>query len=224
MAFSLSTEHDFSVFNGTANEDLETGRVYRTPTGERYASITTLLGKFHDLSGWRNWVGAEKADEITKAAGVRGSIFHDSLEKFVVSGGTHHPVENKKTDRMIQQIEKVLNKDLDCWYGQELAVYSDILRVAGRTDLLGKFRGNDAIIDYKTSMKVKNRHVIEDYFIQTCFYGIALREFTSYKPKKLVILMCADDAPQAQVFIEDFKDWVAPTVKKIQRFHAGDFA
>lgn len=211
-------EIDFSRFSGLRNLDLETGRVYVDDTGRRYPSITTVLGKFKDLSGWRQCVGEEEANRILDYTGKRGSNFHECLEHYVLTG-EHKKADLPNTDKMVRQIEKILDKDLDAWVGQEIPLYSDIMRIAGRTDLLGWFRGKPSVIDYKTSLKQKTRYHIGSYWEQTCAYGICLREFTKFRPTQLVILMATDGTPQAQCFIEDFKDWVSPTFNTIMKYH-----
>ena len=67
-------------------EDYEgIGRHYTTPTGERYPSVTTVLGlkPKPQLDEWRERVGDEVADRRTKASAKVGSEFHDACERYV---------------------------------------------------------------------------------------------------------------------------------------------
>ena len=54
-------------------ENATTGRTYLTPTGSRYPSITTVLGILSEdsIREWRNRVGAEEANRISRKASTR---------------------------------------------------------------------------------------------------------------------------------------------------------
>ena len=66
-------------------ETLPTGRTYFTPDGD-FPSITTLLGKTSDnqvwLQKWRERVGEEEANRISKEATDRGTLIHEYAEKY----------------------------------------------------------------------------------------------------------------------------------------------
>ena len=62
-------------------ETLPTGRTYTTPEGKKYPSVTTVLGASEDskdgLNAWRQRIGEEEADKITRQAGARGTAVHN---------------------------------------------------------------------------------------------------------------------------------------------------
>ena len=55
---------------------------------------------------------------------------------------------------MFSSIQSLLNR-IDNIQVVEGAVYSDELQLAGRTDLIAEFDNQLAVIDYKTSRKIK---------------------------------------------------------------------
>ena len=62
------------------------GRVYTTPAGKKYPSITTVLGKYADKSGldaWKARVGEAEAAKILRQAGRRGTIVHEAMENYI---------------------------------------------------------------------------------------------------------------------------------------------
>ena len=50
-----------------------------------------------------------------------------------------------------KRIKDILDTRIGIVYGQELPLYSDHLKVAGRVDCVAEFDGKLSIIDYKTS-------------------------------------------------------------------------
>ena len=60
-------------------------RVYRTPTGNTYPSVTSItsLLKKDLIQEWRNSVGHEQAQAITTRAANRGTRVHKLCEDFI---------------------------------------------------------------------------------------------------------------------------------------------
>lgn len=91
--------------------------------------------------------------------------------------------------------------------------------IAGRCDCIGYYDGVLSIIDYKTSRKAKNKNDIENYWIQTTFYALALEEQFGLKVEQLVILMAIEDGVNA-VFIEPVRDvYVEKLINRIDKFY-----
>ena len=63
----------------------ETGRVYVAPDGSRYPSVTTVLGILSEdsIREWRQRVGEEKANSITRKAASRGTDMHTLVEHYL---------------------------------------------------------------------------------------------------------------------------------------------
>ena len=59
-------------------ETTGSGRVYNTPDGNRYPSVTTILSELSKagIAAWRKRVGAEEANRISTQAGFRGTKVH----------------------------------------------------------------------------------------------------------------------------------------------------
>lgn len=168
-------------------------RVYHTPLGP-FPSITTILGqtlepeKKSALDNWRKRVGSQKADQVSNAAMNRGTNMHTMLERAVRGEDpqtANFPVEHVNMFKSLRLEVKKINKV----YGQEVVLFSDILGVAGRCDLIAEYQGELAVVDYKSSTRPKAADEIGDYWLQTAFYGIAHNEMFGTDIKKLVIMM-----------------------------------
>ena len=196
----------------------EGGRKYLTPNGN-YPSITNLLSNLSKkaIQAWRDRIGHEEANKISRVAAGRGTAVHALCELYV----NNHPeyargvMPNILND--FNRIKNILDTRIGIVYGQELPLYSDHLGVAGRVDLVAEFDGKLSIIDYKTSRKTKKKEWIESYFMQECFYAIAWEERTGIPITQLVTIISVDDA-EPQVFIEHRDDWDKELVKVIEKY------
>ena len=169
-------------------------RVYFTPVGP-LPSITTMLGKSAPaektsyLDAWRARVGNSKADKITNDAATRGTNTHLMLERFVNGEEAYKLNEFPEAHINIFKSMRLELKKINKVYGQEVVLYSDILGVAGRCDLVAEHQGVLSIVDYTTSSRIKNKEEIGDYWLQTAFYAIAHNEMFGTNIEKLVIIM-----------------------------------
>ena len=192
---------------GMRTENINGKRIYVTPDGDKYPSITTILGEFSKASiqEWRKRVGETEANKISGKASRRGTRLHSVCERYIqnedefLTGELPHIVELFKT------IEPFLDR-IDNVHGVELGLYSDHFGVAGRTDLIAEFDGKLSVIDYKTSNKTKKKEWCESYFAQGSFYAIAYEELTQI-PVSQVVIVIAVDNDQPQLFVEKRNDW-----------------
>ena len=170
------------------------GRVYHTPLGP-YPSITTMLGqsaspeKTSYLDAWRARVGNAKANQISNDAATRGTNTHLMLERYVNGEEAYKPGEFPETHINVFKSLRLELRKINRVYGQEVVLYSDVLGVAGRCDLVAEYQGVLSIVDYKTSSRVKSKEEIGDYWLQTAFYAIAHNEMYGTNIEKLVIMM-----------------------------------
>lgn len=169
-------------------------RIYQISQEKYYPSITTVLGgtlepaKANALENWRKRIGHAKADQVSTAAANRGTNMHTMLERAVRGDDPkieEFPVEHVNMFKSLRLELRKINKV----YGQEVVLYSDILGVAGRCDLIAEYQGELAVVDYKSSTRAKSADEIGDYWLQTAFYGIAHNEMFGTDIKKLVIMM-----------------------------------
>jgi genome maintenance exonuclease 1 len=199
-----------------------TGRTYTTPPSphgrKTFPSITTVLGlkSKKGIDAWRKRVGEVEANKILHRASNRGTAVHEITEKYL------NNEENYQQGYMPNVVENFLDikpifERIGTIYGQELPLYSEHLSVAGRVDCIADFDGVLSIIDFKTSLRPKKREWVETYFMQECFYSIALFERTGMRAHQLVTIIAVDNNPP-QLFIEDMDNWVEPLKEAINEF------
>ena len=170
------------------------GRKYAAPDGNRYPSVTSVLSILNEefIQRWRARVGEEEANKVSRQASTRGTAVHKLAEDYVDNKddwkGKHMPA-NIAT---FNTIKPILDERLNNIWMQEVFLYSDKLKTAGQLDCIGEWDGELAIVDFKTSKRVKKREDITSYFIQMCFYAAAFLERTGIAIKKGVIVMAVD--------------------------------
>lgn len=202
-----------------AVEETDGKRHYISPNGIKLPSITTILGHFKKATilEWRNKVGDQEANYIMRRAGVRGSKFHLMMERYL--GNLDNVFEGVMPDmkQSFKDAQSTLDK-IDNIHYMECPLYSEVLGVAGRTDVIAEFDGVPSIIDFKTSLKEKRENWIENYFEQGTGYSLMYEEMTGIRIDKIVIIISVDGLDKPQVFIKDRNDYIDSLMEKIETY------
>lgn len=180
-------------------------RVYETPSGRAYPSVTTVTGLHNKqaILDWRKRVGAEEANRISTKAAKRGTRIHTLCESYLNNESVEPNLFDTET---FKAIKPYLNniQDVHCL---ETPLYSDHLEVAGTVDCIAKYNGKMSVIDFKTSTRKKSRDDIHNYFMQCSAYAVAFEERTGVPVGKIVIIMAVDD-DDTIIFEENRDDWI----------------
>lgn len=199
----------------------ENGRVYQTPSGKKYPSITTVLGHFgkHKLMQWRKAVGEEEANRIGRHASSRGTALHTICERYIdniedIYGEKAMP----HVKAMFESVKPTIDSRVGKVYVQEVPLYSDHLRLAGRVDLIAEFDGVLSIVDFKTSSRIKSASDIKDYFEQEAAYAIMFEERTNIPIVNLVTIMAVENEKEPLVFKEHRDNHAVDLVRKIRLY------
>ena len=202
----------------------KSGRVYTTPSGNKYPSVTTVLG-YRDRYKWAEWrkaIGEEEANRITRHATTRGTAIHNIAERYINNEEDFIREEGDKMPHVQfgwNTLKGVIDKYIGKVYMQECPLYSDDLKIAGRVDCIAEFDGELSIIDFKTSSRVKQASDIGNYFMQECAYSIMFKEHTDIDIKQLVTIMVVDNNPKPIIFIERRGDWEEKLRNEIKYYY-----
>ena len=191
-------------------ENVDGKRHYVTPDGNKYISITTLLSNLSKagIQKWRERVGAEEANRISTKASRQGTGVHSICESYIKNEDGFLDGRMPNEVEMFQSIESLLDciDEVHCVEG---ALYSDELKLAGRTDLIAEFDNQLAVIDYKTSRKIKTWEMCHSYFMQGAFYAMAYEERTGIPINNIVIIMAVEN--EKPLLFKETKDrWIEP--------------
>lgn len=168
-------------------------RYYIDPDGNRLPSVTTILGATDTNEGliaWKQRVGLKEAERIKDEATGLGSLLHEHLENHLQ--GLERPGGNNLVRSMARNMaDQVINQSfphLNEVWGIETQLYYPGL-YAGTSDLIGVYRGQPSIIDYKTTNKMKPRNKMGDYRLQGAAYSLSHNLLFNTDIKQIVILM-----------------------------------
>jgi len=200
--------HDFGKLERDTKPDGT--RLYKTPSGFSYPSVTTVTGLLNKASimEWRKRVGEAEANKISNRAATRGTRVHQLCEDYLRTGSANPDIFDKE---MFGEIVPFLD-NIDKIHCLETPLYSDHLRVAGTVDCIAEYNGKLKVIDFKTSSRVKSRDDIHNYFMQCAAYSVAFEERTGVPVGKILIIM-ATDSGGVITFEEKRDDWVEPFMK-----------
>lgn len=199
--------------------------------GERYPSITSVLGSFTKVQ-LENWKKREpNHEDITRTAGRRGTVIHYLVEQYIknmpireiedisIVVEKNEKIEvSRQHQNTFKNMVKTLDRISNVRY-QEVPLYSKSLRVAGRCDLIADFDDEPAIIDFKTSLKYKFEEYIQDYFIQKTAYSRMLQEMTGMKIPRIVTIIAVDGMSKPQVFKKCRDDYMMALETKVFDFY-----
>jgi ATP-dependent exoDNAse (exonuclease V) beta subunit len=188
-----------------------------------FPSITSMLGRTQSeetrlsLENWRNSIGEEAANAISLEATTNGTAVHLLIEMFLKGEAIN---EADFTDQQIKSFKslKAYLKKIDEVWGQEVALFSADLRIAGRCDCIGVYKGKLSILDWKTSSKIKSEHMIEDYKYQLAFYARAHNEMYGTNIQHGVILMATKDGFPLE-FCVDLNKYFDKLEARVKRFY-----
>lgn len=210
--------HDFIELPTIHNEDTDNGRFYVTPEGNRYQSVTTFLGKFSDNSWVEEWkarVGEEEANRVSAIAKRRGTAVHSILEQIALNNKQYARCQMPNNLTMAESIANVLRARVSVIKGIEIGLWSDLMKIAGRADMLGVFDGKLSIIDFKTAKQPKREEDIHNYFLQCTLYAIMVEELLRIPVPQIVVLIGVDFEP-AQVFVKNKKDYIDEIIRMVK--------
>jgi len=190
-------------------------RRYAAPGHAPVASVTTILSGTKDMShliAWKKRVGEKKAQEIvTEASGV-GTRMHKYLEDCVDNGvWTESAGSNpyaQQAYKMACVIRDEAMGDVDEIWGSEVPLYVPGI-FAGTTDLVGQYKGNPCIMDFKQTNKPKKPEWVEDYYLQLTAYALGHNEVHGTDIREGHIFMCsrALEYQQFDLWPDEFAEW-----------------
>ena len=211
------SELDFELESTTT----EKGRVYRVPGGELYPSITTVLSAYNKkaIMEWRQRVGEEKANEISRKASGRGTKLHNTVEKYLLNEMTDMKLKTMMPDikEMFFDMRKIIDENIGDIYGIEQPLYSHKLKLAGRCDCIAEWNNELAIVDWKTASRTKDKDHIQNYFMQATAYAEMFEERTGRSIDTIVVVI-AVQSESPQLFVENKTKYLLPLNEYNERY------
>lgn len=200
---------DAPVLEQLTRSNIDGKRIYQTPSGEGYPSVTTVLGILgkEDLMAWRRRVGEEEANRISTQAARRGTAVHKLCEDYLDNNPDYSKKHMPANIQMFNTMKPILDEKINnIWY-QECFLYSNELQTAGQVDCICEWNGELAVVDFKTSRKLKKEEWILNYYMQVSFYAKAFEEMTGTQINKGIVFIGVDNE-DPQVFEFNPNDYI----------------
>jgi genome maintenance exonuclease 1 len=195
-------------------------RYYKVPNNnelQKFVSITSVISHFskEKFAKWREKVGEEEANRVTKRATSRGTDAHTLIEHHLLN--QELPTVQPISEHLFKIAKPALSR-INNIHALEGSLYSQYLGVAGTVDCIAEFDGELSIIDFKTSKQPKPREWIDGYFVQCCAYACMLHELTGLSVKKFVIIMTCENG-EVEVYEErDKAKYIRMLTQYIKKF------
>jgi hypothetical protein len=202
MSFLHSPYHFDQLVEKTASNGY---RVYTTPDGSVYPSVTSVLKDMNkdSIKAWRERVGAEEANKIVAKAANRGKYTEALINLYLRN---EEPVITNPFT-LFHSMKPELDKHLTLVNNLQAPLYSHKLKIAGTCDIIGNWDGVPSIIDLKTSLRQKHEDWIKNYFFQVTLYAMMFYELTGI-PIKQTVIFIGIDLEYPQVFINPVSKYI----------------
>ena len=200
----------------------DSGRLYLTPSGKKYPSVTTVLSHYNSkaIAEWRERVGNEEANKIAGRASRRGTKLHSVCENYLLNEMTELKMRSMMPNikELFLKVKPYIDKNISKVYALEQALYSDNLQIAGRVDCIAEWNGVLSVIDFKSSTKEKKKESIANYFMQCTAYAEMFYELTGTPIHQSIVLIGVEE-DNGQIFVEKTSDYYNLLKEYIDRYY-----
>jgi len=197
------------------------GRVYVFNDGDRYHSVTTMLGATADKSNieiWKNRVGQVQAERDVLIAAHLGEQFHLLGEHYL--NGTNCPPMNPISTQIFNTSTRhILDAHVTDVVSVEEALYSEKYRIAGRTDGIVGWDRKLTVLDYKL-LNNSDPRWLKDYWIQATIYAHCWKEMYDEMPEQLVLVVGNKNTLDTEYFVSKVKPHIKDMNYRFYKFHA----
>ena len=184
---------------------------YEDENGNQYQSVTTFISNNWDktyLNKWKKKVGHEKAAAISKRATTRGTGLHKQIENYLNNKEILTEGTNELVIELFGKVQPALIK-INKIKLLEKPLFSEKLKLAGTPDCIAEYNETLAVIDFKTSTRMKRKIDIINYFLQAACYGIMYEEHLQVMPENAVIIMAVEAVDFPMLYIEPMEKCVS---------------
>lgn len=193
-------------------------RVYKTPDGKTYESVSSFLGRHADntwLKAWREAKGDEEADRISKNATDRGTSLHKCMEDYLANSNDIPEIASRS--KLFRQLKPSIDMRVGLVYAQECRVYSNRLMKAGTLDLLAQWKAKNSVIDWKTSTRIKKEKDAHGYLLQGTLYSIMVQELSGFVADQIVIVIATEASTKPTIIVKNRKPYVEEIMDLIRK-------
>jgi len=148
---------------------------------------------------------------------------HKYLEDYIETGKWPQPGSNpfaQQAHMMAEQIKTQALTDVDEIWGSEVNLYMPNM-YAGTTDLVGQYKGQPSIMDFKQTNKPKKVEWVVDYFLQLVAYAEAHNELFGTNIREGHVFMCsrAGEYQQFDIWPDEYNEWRNEWYERVYQYY-----
>ena len=185
-----------------------------------YKDLSRTTKDMTHLHAWRKRIGEAKAQQITQESANIGTVMHSSLEKHV-KGKERKPGSNfihQKAHTMANVIiDNGLTDVSEVWGSEISLLYPELY--AGTTDLVGVYKGQPTIMDFKQARQLKKKEWVEEYFLQLVAYSEAHNKMYDTQIKSGRVFICTQDNRFQTFEIDNYDHWIGQWYAKLEQYY-----
>jgi genome maintenance exonuclease 1 len=183
--------------------------------------VTTVLSDYKkkELMEWRARVGEEHANKVSRQATTRGTSVHKVIEMYLNNETIPAEELMPNVKSLFVRMKPELDK-LDNIHCLEERLFSHKLRLAGTVDCIAEHKGVLSVIDFKTSVRLKKKENIANYFMQGAAYSTMFTEMTGIPITQVLIMIGVDTANFCQTIKVNPDDYIDSLMEYIDKYHA----
>ena len=154
-------------------------RCYILPSGEEVLSVTSVISGSLDRTKLNAWKKRNpNAEQITMQAQDKGNDLHALCERYLRNDPDWRQDADVIRLEAFSHLKTILDKNITIIYGIEMPLWSSKLHTAGRFDLFAEWRGENAIVDFKTAKKEfsPDSEKALGYILQSTAYAMMAEE------------------------------------------------
>jgi ATP-dependent exoDNAse (exonuclease V) beta subunit len=148
---------------------------------------------------------------------------HKYLETYIETGEWPDAGTNpyaQQAHKMALEVRDKALVDINEIWGSEVSLYIPDL-YAGTTDLVGVYKNNECIMDFKQTNKPKKAEWVEDYYLQLTAYALAHNEVHGTNIREGHIFMCSRglEYQQFDLWPDQFDEWSNKWWERVYTFY-----
>jgi genome maintenance exonuclease 1 len=121
---------------------------------------------------------------------------------------------------MAAQIKEKAMTHVDEIWGSEVNLYMPQM-YAGTTDLVGTYKGQPSIMDFKQTNKPKKLEWVVDYFLQLVAYAEAHNEIYGTEIREGHVFMCSREGEYQQfdIWPDEYQEWRTEWYNRVYQYY-----
>ena len=198
----MFTHVDTPLLSQKLKSQNQNGFRYYSVDGKSYPSVTSVLSLLSKdgIHAWRDSIGHDVADFETRRAATRGIYFHKICEHYLYNKNISEYKKKILSYGLFNLVKHEIDR-IDNIRGMEKTLYSNTLKLAGRTDCIAEFDNILSIIDFKSANREKSPEILENHILQETAYAIMWNELTDIPIEQIVTIVACENG-ELQTIIE----------------------